>query len=170
MVLVCEETLRYKAGADGEILLGALVISAEVVPVRNTFPVEIPVPGNELHTGLAGHTGQDCTVEICQHPAAVLQATDLQRGSTLHLPHVFGSGANDFERLVLCLQPLRSGDVPVSDAADLVDLAERLPVQHHIQMPVLEPLNLKALSPEDTDRFSEVSDFCFFCHCVSPLI
>ena len=59
----------------------------------------------------------------------------------------------------------RSGvETSLCDTTDLVDFAERLVIQQHIQMSVLELFDLEPIPPEDDRRFMEVFASYFLCH------
>ena len=67
-LLVLEELLfRDEAGAGGEVLLGSIIVSGEVVTVGHSLAVVIPIPGDKLDSVFAVRSGQHRSIEVGQH-------------------------------------------------------------------------------------------------------
>ena len=164
-LLVLEELLfRDEAGASGEILLGSIVVAAEVVTMGHALAVVIPIPGHKLNTEFTVCSCQHCAVEVGQHSVVTSQSVQLERGRLLHLPHIFSSSADDPVGFVLCGFAFRGSDIltTVGDAADLTDFTQWLIVQPDAERAAQDLFGMEALAVEDKGSFCEVP-FLFLC-------
>ena len=139
LLLVKDPFPGHQAGAEGEVLPGALIVLHVVVAVVDPAPVIVPGPGDELGPQQRLCPGQHCAVELCQHPVTVRQAIRLQRCGILqkcHVLHHRPRRLRDLGQGGLCPAGVHPGGVIPDDAA-LRDPAQDAAVPLHREQAVL---------------------------------
>ena len=129
----------HQTGAEGEVLLGALVVLHVVVAVVDPLPVIVPGPGDELGPQQRLCPGQHRAVELCQHPVTVRQAFRLQRRGRLqkrHVVHHRPRRLRDLGQGGLCPVSVHPGGI-IPDGAALRDPAQDAAVPLHREQAVL---------------------------------
>ena len=139
LLLVKDPFPGHQAGAEGEVLPGALIVLHVVVAVVDPAPVIVPGPGDELCPQQRLCPGQHCAVELCQHPVTVRQAIRLQRWGILQKRHVLHHRPRrlrDLGQGGLCPAGVHPGGVIPDDAA-LRDPTQDAAVPLHREQAVL---------------------------------
>ena len=139
LLLVKDPFPGHQAGAEGEVLPGALIVLHVVVAVVDPAPVIVPGPGDELGPQQRLCPGQHCAVELCQHPVTVRQAIRLQRCGILqkcHVLHHRPRRLRDLGQGGLCPAGVHPGGVIPDDAA-LRDPTQDAAVPLHREQAVL---------------------------------
>ena len=139
LLLVKDPFPGHQAGAEGEVLPGALIVLHVVVAVVDPAPVIVPGPGDELGPQQRLCPGQHCAVELCQHPVTVRQAIRLQRWGILQKRHVLHHRPRRLRGLSqggLCPAGVYPGGV-IPDGAALRDPAQDASVPLHREQAVL---------------------------------
>ena len=158
-LLVLEELLfGDEAGAGGEVLLGSIIVPAEVVPPMQTCSIVVALPCDELHTMFAVHSRKHSAIEFCQQFVLVLQSNCFQRRSQFHLLHILRGTADDPVGFVLCGLTFRGCDVftSIGDSANLADFTEGLIVQPDTERAAQNRFSMEAFTVEGESRFGEI--------------
>ena len=159
----------HQAGAEGEVLPGALIVLHVVVAVVDPAPVIVPGPGDELGPQQRLCPGQHYSVELCQHPVTVRQAIRLQRWGILQKRHVLHHRPRrlrDLGQGGLCPAGVHPGGV-IPDGAALRDPAQDAAVPlHREQAVLLHRPGQQLLPPQGVGQLFKIG---FFCHIrISP--
>lgn len=160
-----EPMLLHQPGANGEILLTACVVVAEVVAVRYALAVEVPLPGDELDAAVCLLCRKDGPVEVRQHLVPVLQRFHLEGRCCFHESHVLSGHGGDLIDFVLepsQFQILVDAAV-ISDAAVFRDLANGMVISEHFQRVVRAGSGAEAALTKDRADLRKVifPDFFF---------
>ena len=94
-------------GADGEVPFGALVVAADVVPLRHGFAAVIPAPSHEIPAAGGMMGGQHSAVELVKAFVALVQPGGIELRGLFQKPHVLVGDVDDVQHAVQCL-PRRS--------------------------------------------------------------
>ena len=162
LLLVKDPFPGHQAGAEGEVLPGALIVLHVVVAVVDPAPVIVPGPGDELGPQQRLCPGQHCAVELCQHPVTVRQAIRLQRCGILqkcHVLHHRPRRLRDLGQGGLCPAGVHPGGVIPDDAA-LRDPAQDAAVPlHREQAVLLQRPGQQLPPPQGVGQFLEIGFF-----------